>query len=40
MKAAETNGNAGEVRERIQKLVGAEKAGGFVSTILGRELGL
>jgi hypothetical protein len=40
MKAADTNGNADEIRERIKKLVGGEKAGGFVSRILGRELGL
>jgi len=40
MKAAETNGNAGEVRERVRQLVAAEKAGGFVARILGRELGL
>jgi len=40
VKAAETAGNAGEVRERIRQLVAAEKAGGFVARILGRELGL
>ena len=40
MKAAEANGNAVEVRERIKKLAGDEKPGGFVSRILGRELGL
>jgi hypothetical protein len=40
MKAAEKNGNADEIRERIKKVVGGEKAGGFVSRILGRELGL
>jgi hypothetical protein len=40
MKAAETGANTAEVRERVRQLVGAEKAGGFVSRILGRELGL
>jgi len=40
MKAAETSGNARDVRERIRQLVVAEKAGGFVARILGRELGL
>jgi hypothetical protein len=38
MKAAEAGGNAPDVRERIRKIVGAEKPGGFVSTELGREL--
>jgi hypothetical protein len=38
MKAAEASGNAPDVRERIRKIVGAEKPGGFVSTELGREL--
>jgi hypothetical protein len=40
MRAAEKNGNAGEIRERIRKLVGGERPGGFVTQILGRELGL
>ena len=40
MRAAEANGNADEVRERVRKLVAGEKAGGFVARILGRELGL
>jgi hypothetical protein len=40
LKAAETNGNADEIRERVKKLVAGERAGGFVSRILGRELGL
>jgi hypothetical protein len=40
MKAAATNGNAGEIRDHVKKLVGGEKPGGFVSRILGRELGL
>ena len=40
MKAAEANGSAVEVRERVRQLVATEKAGGFVSRILGRELGL
>ena len=37
--AAEENGNAAEIRGRIQKLVAGEKAGGFVAHILGKELG-
>jgi hypothetical protein len=40
MKAAERNGNAEEVRARVRALVGGEEAGGFVSRVLGRELGL
>ena len=40
LKAAETNGNADETRERVKKLVAGERARGFVSRILGRELGL
>lgn len=39
MRAAERNGNADEVRARVRALVGGEKAGGFVSRVLGRELG-
>ena len=39
LKAAEENGNAAEIRGRIQKLVAGEKAGGFVAQILGKELG-
>lgn len=39
MRAAERNGNADEVRARVRTLVGGEKAGGFVSRVLGRELG-
>ncbi len=40
MKAAEKNGSANEIRERVKKLIGGEKPGGFVTKILGRELGL
>jgi hypothetical protein len=40
MKAAEKNGNASEVRERVKKLVADEAPGGFVARILGSELGL
>jgi hypothetical protein len=39
MKAAEKNGNASGVRERIRRMVGDEP-GGFVAQILGRELSL
>lgn len=39
MKAAERTAAAGDLRERIRKLV-AEHPGGFVAQILGRELGL
>ncbi len=40
LKAAEKNGAAAAVRERIKKMVGGESPGGFVAQILGRELGL
>jgi hypothetical protein len=40
MKAAERNGNAEGVRARVRARVGGEEAGGFVSRVLGRELGL
>jgi len=39
IKAAEKNGGAGEMRELIRNLV-ADRPGGFVAQILGRELGL
>ena len=39
MKAAERNGNADEVRARVRTLVGGGTHGGFVSRVLGRELG-
>jgi hypothetical protein len=39
IKAAERAGSSGEMRERIKKLV-AERPGGFVAQVLGRELGL
>jgi len=38
--AAEKAGTAAEVRKRITSLVAAERPGGFVRQILGRELGL
>ena len=41
MTAAEQAGRAGEVRDRIRKLVASETyADRFVTRILGRELGL
>jgi hypothetical protein len=40
MKAAEKSGTAGEVRQRIKTMVGDVGPGGFVSQVLGRELGL
>lgn len=40
MKAAETNGSADEIRERVKQLVAGERPGGFVRRILARELGL
>jgi hypothetical protein len=40
MKAAERNGNAEGVRARVRARGGGEEAGGFVSRVLGRELGL
>jgi hypothetical protein len=40
MKAAERNGNAVEIRERVRKLVASETRGGFIRGILGTELGL
>jgi hypothetical protein len=39
MKAAEKNGNVAEIRERVKGLVASEAPGGFVTRILGRELG-
>ncbi len=40
LAAAERHGSSAEVRERVRKLVAAEQAGGFVTKVLGRELGL
>ena len=41
MKAAEQAGRAGEVRERIRRLMAGEAyADRFVTRILGRELGI
>lgn len=39
-EAAENIGNVAEARERVGDLLRAEGPGGFVSRILGRELGL
>ena len=39
LAAAEHHGSSAEVKERIRRLVAAEQAGGFVVTVLGRELG-
>lgn len=39
LKAAEKNGTARDAREQIKSMV-AERPGGFVAQILGRELGL
>jgi hypothetical protein len=38
--AAERHGSAAEVRERVRKMVATENAGGFMTKVLGRELGL
>jgi hypothetical protein len=38
--AAERQGSSAAVKERVCKLVAAEGAGGFVTKVLGRELGL
>jgi hypothetical protein len=38
MKAAEVEGKADDVRQRIRQIVGADKTGGFLSRILDREL--
>lgn len=40
LAAAERQGSAAEVMARIRKLVDAESAGGFVTKVLGRALGL
>ncbi len=40
LAAAERHGSAAEVRERVRKLVATESAGGFVTKVLGEELGL
>ena len=40
LTAAERHGSSAEVKERVRKLVAAEQAGGFVTKVLGRELGL
>lgn len=40
LTAAERHGSSAEVKERVRKLVATEQAGGFVTKVLGRELGL
>ena len=40
MQAAEKSGRVAETRERIKEIVLGEGGGGFVSAVLGRELGL
>ena len=40
LAAAERLGSAAEVKERVRKLVATEQAGGFVTKVLSRELGL
>ena len=40
LTAAERHGNLADVRERVRKLVATERVGGFVTDVLGRELGL
>ena len=40
MKAAANSGNAAQTLERVKQLVGNEEPGGFVSQVLGRELGV
>jgi len=40
LAAAERHGSSAEVKERVRKLVAAEHSGGFVTKVLGRELGL
>ena len=40
MKAAANAGNGAQTLERVKQLVGNEGPGGFVSRVLGRELGV
>ncbi len=40
LHAAERHGSVPETREHMRKVVGAEPPGGFVASILGRELGI
>jgi hypothetical protein len=40
MQAAQMKGNVAEVRERVRQMIAAEAPGGFVTRILGSELGL
>lgn len=39
-RGAERHGRGADVKERVRKLVASEQAGGFVTKVLGRELGL
>jgi hypothetical protein len=38
MKAAEANGTMAETRERVKEILQGEKTGGFVASVLGREV--
>jgi hypothetical protein len=40
MKAAGNGGNIAEAQDRVKRLVANEGPGGFVTRVLGRELGL
>lgn len=40
METAARTGKIAEVREQVWRIVSAEIAGGFVTRVLGRELGL
>jgi hypothetical protein len=40
MKAAANADNSAQTLERVKQLIGNEGPGGFVSQVLGRELGL
>ena len=40
MQAAQTRGNLAEVRDHIRQSIGREGQRGFVTSILGRDLGL
>lgn len=40
IQAAQNRGNSAEVRDRVRLIIAAEAPGGFVTRILGSELGL
>jgi hypothetical protein len=40
MKAAAKAGESVQTLERVKQLVGSERPGGFVSQVLGKELGV